>query len=186
MCDGRTASKLTALSTAKRNNLGPENLVRCAQLNQYWRYGFGSPDVTRHCQKVRLELPTANRKPSDPIVSGIPTLQDLLNADTVGDQPIDEESLFNHPDPYGISDFEAMEEGEDETDTAAPPLVTRRAGLPTLEIDAYIDLQAPKLVDRFAPGQDKPAQAIPQPTKIPTKSNAEWEAKDADWDESEW
>ncbi|KAJ6561004.1 hypothetical protein B0H10DRAFT_1966656 [Mycena sp. CBHHK59/15] len=55
MCNERTASKLTAMSTAKRNKLGPENLVRCAQLNQYWRYGFGSSEVQRHCQKVRLE-----------------------------------------------------------------------------------------------------------------------------------
>ncbi|KAJ6555243.1 hypothetical protein B0H10DRAFT_2241439 [Mycena sp. CBHHK59/15] len=117
MCDERTASKLTSMSTAKRNNLGPENLVRCAQLIQYWRYGFGSSEVQHHCQKVRLELPTPNRKPSDPIVAGIPTLRDLLNADTVEQHPIDEEALFNYPDPYGIKDFEEMEEGEDDTDT---------------------------------------------------------------------
>ncbi|KAJ6583649.1 hypothetical protein B0H10DRAFT_2198266 [Mycena sp. CBHHK59/15] len=107
MCDERTASKLTAMSTTKRNNLGPENLVRCVQLNQYWWYGFGSSEVQRHCQKVRLEIPTPNRKPSDHIV-----------ADTVEQHPIDEEALFNHPDPYGIKDFEEMEEGEDDTDTA--------------------------------------------------------------------
>ncbi|KAJ7842168.1 hypothetical protein B0H13DRAFT_2365352 [Mycena leptocephala] len=88
MCDERTASKLTAMSTAKRNNLGPENLIRCAQLNQYWRYRFGSSEVQQHCQKVRLELPTTNRKPSDPIVAGIPTLQDLLNADSNSDRSI--------------------------------------------------------------------------------------------------
>ncbi|KAJ7927093.1 hypothetical protein B0H13DRAFT_2312870 [Mycena leptocephala] len=103
MCDERTASKLTAMSTAVRNNLGPENLVRCAQLNQYWRYGFGSPEVKRHCQKVRLELPTPNRKPSDPIVSGIPTLQDLLNADTTADQSVDEESRCIKPIKPGTS-----------------------------------------------------------------------------------
>ncbi|KAJ7884893.1 hypothetical protein B0H13DRAFT_2343457 [Mycena leptocephala] len=88
MCDERTASKLTAMSTAKRSNLGPENLIRCAQLNQYWRYRFGSSEVQQHCQKVRLELPTTNRKPSDPIVAGIPTLQDLLNADSNSDRSI--------------------------------------------------------------------------------------------------
>ncbi|KAJ7718410.1 hypothetical protein DFH07DRAFT_973302 [Mycena maculata] len=132
MFDKRTASKLTAQSTAKQNGLGPENLIRLAQLNQYWRYGFGSAD----CQKVRLELPTANRKPSDPVVIGIPTLKDLLNADSVDSQPMDEESLCNHPDPYRMKDLEAMEEGEDETNTAPPPLVIRRANLPTLEIEA--------------------------------------------------
>ncbi|KAJ7231430.1 hypothetical protein C8J57DRAFT_1730175 [Mycena rebaudengoi] len=63
-------------------------------------------EVKQHCQKVRLELPTSNRKPSDPIVAGIPTLHDLLNPDTVDDEPIDEEALFNNPDPYGIKDCE--------------------------------------------------------------------------------
>ncbi|KAJ6587752.1 hypothetical protein B0H10DRAFT_1961344 [Mycena sp. CBHHK59/15] len=184
--DERTASRLTAMSTAKRNNLGGENLVRLAQLNQYWRYGFGSPDIQRHCQKVRLELPTPNRKASDPVVVGIPTLQDLLNADSVDDQSIDEEALFNHPDPYGIKDLEAMEEGEDETDTTPPPLVIRRANLPTLEIEAYIDLKAPKLTQRFAPNQGKPEQTS-QPTTKPAKEpSTKWTAADAEWDASDW
>ncbi|KAJ7845606.1 hypothetical protein B0H14DRAFT_3454874 [Mycena olivaceomarginata] len=168
MCDERTASKLTAMSTAKRNNLGPENLIQCAQLNQYWRYGFGSSEVKQHCQKVRLELPTANRKPSDPVVAGIPTLQDLLNADSE-QVAIDEDALFNHPDPYGMEDLEAMEEGEDDTDTAAPPLVIRRANFPTLEIEAYIDLKAPKLTQRFAATQGMPEEPTARPAKLPAK-----------------
>ncbi|KAJ6558697.1 hypothetical protein B0H10DRAFT_2213208 [Mycena sp. CBHHK59/15] len=103
MCDERTASKLTATDTARRNNLSAENLVRCAQLNH-----------------------SVNRKPSDPIVAGIPTLRDLLNPDTTNNEPVDEEALFNAADPYGIEDLEAMEEGEDETDTSPPPLVIWR------------------------------------------------------------
>jgi len=121
------------------------------------------------------------------VVTGIPTLRDLLNADSVDSQPIDEEALFNHPDPYGMKDLEAMEEGEDETDTAPPPLVTRCANLPTLEIEAYIDLKASKLKQRFAPDQGKPAQSTSQPaTKPANPSNAEWTATDADWDASDW
>ncbi|KAJ7095042.1 hypothetical protein C8R44DRAFT_890166 [Mycena epipterygia] len=163
------------LGTAKRNNLGAENLVRCAQLNHYWRYGFGSSKVQRHCQKVRLELPTPSRKPSDPIVAGIPKLQDLLNADPLDEQPLDEEALFNpldpYPlDPYGVKDYEAMEEGEYETDTAAPPLVIRHAGVPTLEIEAYIDLNAQKLTQRFTPDQGKPQQRHAQPAKKPVRA----------------
>ncbi|KAJ6583314.1 hypothetical protein B0H10DRAFT_2234855 [Mycena sp. CBHHK59/15] len=91
MCDERTASKLTAPDTARRNNLGAENLVRY------------------------------------PIVASIPTLRDLLNPDMTNNEPVDEEALFNAADPYGIEDLEAMEEGEDETDTSPPPLVIRRA-----------------------------------------------------------
>ncbi|KAJ7939778.1 hypothetical protein B0H13DRAFT_2300489 [Mycena leptocephala] len=169
MCDERTTSKLTAMSTAKRNNLGAENLVRCAQLNQYWRYGY-----------VRLELPSSTRKPSDPIVAGIPTLRDLLNADTVTDEPIDEEALFNHPDPYGITDFEAMQEGEDDADLAAPPLVTRRANIPSLEIEAYIDLNASKLTQRFAPDQGQLQAPVVEAAKKPAKEpNTAWVEEDA-------
>lgn len=80
-----------------------------------------------------MELPTPNHKPSDPVVVGISTLKDLLNADSVDSHPIDEESLFNHPDPYGTKDLETME-GEDKIDTAPPPLIIRRAKLPTLLI----------------------------------------------------
>ncbi|KAJ7343004.1 hypothetical protein DFH08DRAFT_1011576 [Mycena albidolilacea] len=182
MCDERTASKLTAMSTAKRNNLGPENLIRCAQLNQYWRYGFGSSEVKQHCQKVRLELPMANHKPSDPVVSGIPTLQDLLNADSE-QVAIDEDALFNHPDPYGMEDLEAMEEGEDDIDTAAAPLVIRRANFPTLGIEAYIDLKAPKLTQRFAATQGMPEEPTARPAKLPAKpSTGSWTTKDAEWD----
>ncbi|KAJ6534599.1 hypothetical protein DFH09DRAFT_1369723 [Mycena vulgaris] len=133
--------------------------------------------------KVRLELPTPNRKPSDPIVSGIPTLRDLLNADTVDQHPIDEEALFNHPDPYGIKDFEAMEEGEDETDTAPPPLVIRRANIPSLEIETYIDLNTPKLALRFAPDQGKPQPPVPAAAEKPVRApNAKWSMEDTEWD----
>ncbi|KAJ6631296.1 hypothetical protein B0H10DRAFT_2183260 [Mycena sp. CBHHK59/15] len=187
MCDEQTASKLTAMNTAKRNNLGPENLVCCAQLNQYWRYGFGSSEVQRHCQKVWLELPTPNCKLSNPIVASIPTLQDILNADTVDQHPIDEEALFNHPDPYGIKDFEVMEEGEDDTDTAPPPLVICRANLPTLEIETYIDLNSTKLAQCFAPDQGKPQQPVPAALTKPVKdSSTKWMAEDAEWDAGAW
>ncbi|KAJ7711463.1 hypothetical protein B0H14DRAFT_2645763 [Mycena olivaceomarginata] len=159
--------------------LGPENLVRLRL--------FGSAGVTRHCQKVRLELPTPNHKPSDPVVVGISTLKDLLNADSVDSHPIDKESLFNHPDPYAMKDLETMEEGEDEIDTAPPPLIIRRANLPTLEIDAYIDLRASKLTQRFAPDQGKSDELTSQPTPKPGKQpSSKLTAKDAEWDPSDW
>ncbi|KAJ6617717.1 hypothetical protein B0H10DRAFT_1948208 [Mycena sp. CBHHK59/15] len=187
MCDERTASKLTAMSTAKRNNLGAENLVRCTQLNQYWCYGYGDPEVPKHCSKVQLELPSSTRKPSDPIISGIPTLRDLLNADTVAEGPIDEEALFNHPDPYGITDFEAMQDGEDDADFAAPPLVTHRTNIPSLEIEAYIDLSTLKLTQCFAPDQGQPHEPVVVAAKKPAKElNTVWVEEDAEWDVSAW
>ncbi|KAJ6582800.1 hypothetical protein B0H10DRAFT_1962377 [Mycena sp. CBHHK59/15] len=159
MCDECMASKLTAY--------------------------FGSSEVQQHCQKVWLGLPSSNCKPSDPIVAGIPTLRDLLNADS--EQPINEETLFNHPDPYGVKDYEAMEEGEDDTDSAVPPLIIRCANLPVLEIETYIDLKAPKLTQCFAPDQAKPQQPVAQPIKKPTKSlTGNWTAEDTDWDAADW
>ncbi|KAJ7251942.1 hypothetical protein C8J57DRAFT_1520263 [Mycena rebaudengoi] len=168
MCDERTASKLTATDTAKRNNLGPENLIRCAQLNQYWRFASS------------FRSPTTNRPiPSSP---GF-----LLNADSLDERSIDEEALFNHTDPYGIKDYEDMEEGEDETDSAPPPLVIRQANMPTLEIETYIDLNAPKLVLRFAPDQGKLAPEEPLvPTAKKTTSGAKWTEADASWDADSW
>ncbi|KAJ7735538.1 hypothetical protein DFH07DRAFT_779972 [Mycena maculata] len=141
------------------------------QLNQYWWYGFGSTEVQRHCSKVQLELPISTHKPSDPIVSGVPT---LLNADPVDDTPIDEEALFNHPDPYGIKDYEAMQEGEDDSDTTSSPLVIRRADIPALARHRGC----------FAPDQEKPQQPVAEAAKNPLKDlKAKW---DAEWDAEQW
>ncbi|KAJ7466198.1 hypothetical protein B0H11DRAFT_1921935 [Mycena galericulata] len=98
-----------------------------------------------------------------------------------------EEALFNNPDPYGMKELEAMEEGEDDTDTAPPPLVNRRANLPTLEVEAYIDLKAPKLKERFAPDQGKSGQPTSQPALQPPKqSSSKWTEEDAEWDPTDW
>ncbi|KAJ7648474.1 hypothetical protein B0H17DRAFT_1215619 [Mycena rosella] len=94
--------------------------------------------------------------------------------------PVDEESLFNHPDPYGLKDFEVMDEGKDETDTAPPPLFARRTGLPSLEIEVYINLNAPKLKQCLASGQGEPEQPAAQQAQKPAKLNVKWDTKDAE------
>ncbi|KAJ6555915.1 hypothetical protein B0H19DRAFT_1071060 [Mycena capillaripes] len=71
--------------------------------------------------------------------------------------------------------------------TAPPPLVIRQANRGTLEIETYIDLNAPKLTDRFAPDQGMPKQPVAQPAKKPAKApTAEWTEKDAEWDVESW
>ncbi|KAJ3978726.1 hypothetical protein F5890DRAFT_1238675 [Lentinula detonsa] len=75
MCDERSASRLAAYNTAKRNGLSGKNLIWMAQLQQFWRYGFSDPKYT-HTAKLDLkqmdnggatiQLPT-------------PKIQDLLN-----------------------------------------------------------------------------------------------------------
>jgi hypothetical protein len=75
MCDEHTASKMSAFSTAKRNGLSGENIIRMAQLQQYWCYGFTNP---KYSHTATLTLPKT--KPSaQPIQLPAPTLNDLLN-----------------------------------------------------------------------------------------------------------
>ncbi|KAJ7732371.1 hypothetical protein DFH07DRAFT_780975 [Mycena maculata] len=89
--------------------------------------------------------------------------------------PIDEEALFNHPDPYGIKDYEVMQEGENDSDTASLSLV------------AYIDLMASKLTQHFALDQEKPQQPVAEATKNPVKDpKAKWAETDAEWDAEQW
>ncbi|KAJ7940085.1 hypothetical protein B0H13DRAFT_1850278 [Mycena leptocephala] len=133
--------------------------LSATQLNQYWRYGFGTPEVQRHCQKVRLELPT-------------PT-------DSQTNRPHRRRS----PLQPTLKDYEAIEEGKDDTDIAPPPLVIRRGNLPVLEIETYIDLNAPKLAQCFAPDQGKPQDPVVQPAKKPAKDpKTKWATEDTELD----
>ncbi|KAK7015968.1 hypothetical protein R3P38DRAFT_2543209 [Favolaschia claudopus] len=183
MCDECTVSKLSAMSTAKRNYLSAENLVRCAQLNQYWRYGYGRQDVRNHTQ-VRLELPVSNRKPTNPKRARIPTLADLLNTGPPPDasEPIDLETVFNlrAADP---AEVEEMADGEDDEDFAAPVLVERTANVPTLDIETYIGINAPKLLKRFAPKQMDIREAL-SPQK--EKRKAAWKPENSTWEAHRW
>ncbi|KAJ6572966.1 hypothetical protein B0H10DRAFT_2444240 [Mycena sp. CBHHK59/15] len=80
-----------------------------------------------------------------------------------------------------------MEAGEDDTDTAPPPLVVRRADLLSLEIETYIDLSAAKLKERFAPDQGKPQPEVPETPKKPAgQSSSKWTATDTEWDAAAW
>ncbi|KAJ7724092.1 hypothetical protein DFH07DRAFT_783388 [Mycena maculata] len=101
--------------------------------------------------------------------------------------PINEEALFNHPDLNGIKDYEAMQEGENNSDMASPLLVVRHADIPALDIEAYIDLMASKLTQHFAPDQEKPQQPVAEAAKNPVKDpKAKWAETDAEWDTEQW
>jgi hypothetical protein len=75
MCDERTASKLSAFNTAKRNGLTGPNIIWMAQLQQYWNHGFSNPN---YIHKARLTIPKTQNHLTT-IVLPPPTLQDLLN-----------------------------------------------------------------------------------------------------------
>ncbi|KAJ6553861.1 hypothetical protein B0H10DRAFT_1968085 [Mycena sp. CBHHK59/15] len=63
----------------------------------------------------------------------------------------------------------------------------RRANLPTLEIETYIDLDAPKLKARFVSDQEKPQPEVPVAAKKPSQQpSSKWTATDTDWDAAAW
>lgn len=134
MCDERTASKLSAFNSAKRNGLSPVNLINMAKLQDYWRYGLGSPG-SEH--SATLKLPKAPKSTS--VHLPIPTLQDLLNP-----APPNEEPEFLVADPYGIQALSAEEDDEEDA-----PVIIRDSDLIRLEIEDLIDLQNTKLQLRY-------------------------------------
>ncbi|KAK7050691.1 hypothetical protein R3P38DRAFT_3608694 [Favolaschia claudopus] len=116
------------------------------------------------------------------------SLRDLLNAESTSDSPadIDEDKLFNPPDPYGIKDYEAMQEDEEDSDFTPPPLVCRKANFPVFDIETYIDLKAPKLTARFAEDQEKPKTDVAAPKKAAKAPATQWSVDDAEWDADNW
>ncbi|KAJ7203595.1 hypothetical protein GGX14DRAFT_398755 [Mycena pura] len=62
-----------------------------------------------------------------------------------------------------------------------------RAGLPTLDIEAYVNLNAPALAARFAPDQGKstPAESLPIAAKR-TGTTTKWTDEDTEWDAASW
>ena len=124
MCDERTASKLSAFSTAKRNGLTGPNIIRMAQLQQYWNNGFSDPNY-KH--KARLTIPKSQTVPAT-IVLPPPTLQDLLNpapshgVDSGGDA--DDTPAATAEEMYGAG----FDDGDD--DESPPITFVRGANLP--------------------------------------------------------
>ena len=104
MCDERTASKLSAFNSTKRNGLSPANLINMAKLQDYWRYGLGSPG-SEH--SATLKLPKAPKSTSVHLPA--PTLQNLLNP-----APPNEEPEFLIADPYGVQALGAEEDDEED------------------------------------------------------------------------
>ena len=110
MCDERTASKLSAFNTAKRNGLTGPNIIRMAQLQQYWNHGFSNPNYNH---KARLTIPKSQTHPTT-IMLPPPTLQDLLNP-----MPSMDESLAADSESNDITTMEEMygavfDEGDDD------------------------------------------------------------------------
>ena len=66
---------MLAFSTTRHNGLTGANIIRMAQLQQYWTHGFNDPN---YMHKAQLVIPKSQSQPSH-VVLATPTLQDLLN-----------------------------------------------------------------------------------------------------------
>jgi hypothetical protein len=185
MCDERTASKLSAFNTAKRNGLTGPNIIRMAQLQQYWNHGFSDPNYNH---KARLTIPTTQTHPTT-IVLPPPTLQDLLNpASSDGPGDSDDHTSMSAPTTTAEEMYGArFDEGDD--DESSPITFIRGVNLERLSIEAFVDLANPKLIMRFQ-DSEFPATSAPGSAKGKGKANdsqpqkagsSKWSEEDAQW-----
>ncbi|KAJ6459311.1 hypothetical protein C8R45DRAFT_942337 [Mycena sanguinolenta] len=179
MCDERTASKTTAWSTAKRNGLGPVNIIQMGILEKYWKYGLTNNRVYAHFARLNLDNFDTTRPPPTRILPP-PTLQDLLNPVPVN--PVQsaaaEALLFDNPDPYGN-----MDEDEDEYEF---PAVVRSSTARRLAIEDFVDLQAPALLARLIPdsaAKKGPTKAAGPAKTVSTLSEPVWTSQQTVWAE---
>jgi hypothetical protein len=171
MCDERTASRLAAFNSAKRNGLSAENLIHMAQLHDYWTYGLDAPKST-HTATLHLPMSTPSH-----VHLPAPTLQDLMNPSSASDEV--EEPSFICDDPYGT----AMLDDDDDDE----PIITRGLAVERLEIEKLVDLANSKLVARYS-GVSKskcsaaPAAKVAPPATVTDKwSDENWVAEEADF-----
>lgn len=182
MCDERTASKLSAFNTAKRNGLTGPNIIRMAQLQQYWNHGFSNPN---YIHKARLTIPKSQTHPTT-IVLPPPTLHDLLNPAPSMDGPGDSNDYLSESAPtttaeemYGA----VFDEGDD--DESSPITFVRGVNLDRLAIEAFIDLANPKLILRFqdfeSPVTSALGSAKGKGKADDSARSSKWSEKDAKW-----
>jgi hypothetical protein len=154
MCDERTASRMGALSTAKRNGLSAEHIIQSVQLQEFWGTNGFEPDPSGH--QVHLKLP----KRATPSVVTLPTpkLSDLLNP--LLPEIDSDTTLFDNPDPY------ELDKVSDPLEDPEMPQIIR--GGKTLDIEQYVDLRNLKLQRRYKPldhDNDISEPEAPKPVK---------------------
>ena len=98
---------MSAFNTAKRNGLSGLNIIRMAQLQQYWTSGIGQSD-SKYTHTAHLNLPKPQSQPTS-ITLPAPMLQDLLN-------PAPTDTL---DDPYGA---ELLDDDNNSSDDDEAPV----------------------------------------------------------------
>ncbi|KAJ3744280.1 hypothetical protein DFH05DRAFT_1525301 [Lentinula detonsa] len=125
ICDERQASRLGWLDNARRASITPENLINSAKMYECFAFGL---DEKPSAHKARhRHFMTLNSENVDPTSLNKATLED---------------SWFNNPDPYDISEVDRADETEAEAllDMSTVRSSTRFA------ISQYIQLSDPSLI----------------------------------------
>ncbi|KAJ7503587.1 ribonuclease H-like domain-containing protein [Mycena galericulata] len=177
MCDERTASKMTANSTAKRNGLAADNIIQMGILEKYWKYGFTTSNVYTHTARLVLDDFTAETAPPTSNFPA-PTLQDPFPIDVDSS----EDTLFNNPDPYGQA---ALSDDEDDADEDAETVMapTPEPTAPRLAIEEYINLAAPAILARLDPGNHKKVtgNGSSAGSTVPAGQKSKWTPQSTAW-----
>jgi hypothetical protein len=171
MCDERTASRMTAISTAKRNGLNGRHVVQTAILQEHWTKGLGAPDY-KH--QAHIKVPKLEAAQST-IQRPAPKLMDLLNP-----TPANDPFQACESDPYKLNDMwdPDNEFDLDEGMSSAPTILW---GGGSLAVEEWVDLDNSNLLARFSEDGVQPAPKAA--TKDSPKPSA---AKEAEWVEENY
>ena len=188
MCDERTASKMSAFSTAKRNGLTGPNIIRMAQLQQYWNHGFSNPNYNH---KARLTIPKS-QTPNHPttIVLPAPSLRDLLNPATSDGSAESNDYMSELAcDSVAVEEMYGMVFDEGDDDESSPITFVRGVNLERFAIEAFVDLANPKLITRFQDSESPATSALGSAKgkekaddfQPPKGKSSKWSEEDAKW-----
>lgn len=181
MCDERTASKMAAWNTAKRNGLSADYIINMGILEKYWKYGFNNSGIYTHTSRLSLDnfdgdtLPPTRTLPA-------PSLQDLLNPIPL-DPTLSEATLFSNPDPYGQAALDEDEDdGGDDGDMEPAPVIVRSFDARRLAIEQFVNLESPAVLVRLNLGPKNMAGSTSSARSIPVVApKAKWTPQSATW-----
>ncbi|KAJ6610269.1 hypothetical protein B0H10DRAFT_2225165 [Mycena sp. CBHHK59/15] len=159
MCDKRTASKMAAWSTVKKNGLAVDYIINMGILEKYWK--LLTRQLLRRLLSKTFLLPAGSSQPdSAPNPS--------------------EATLFDNPDPYSHM---ALEEDEDDSDTQEGTVIVCSFDVRRLAIKVLVNLEAPALVARLTPeNATKPTAGTSTARSTPAApQKAKWTVSSASW-----
>ncbi|KAJ7182160.1 ribonuclease H-like domain-containing protein [Mycena filopes] len=146
ICDERTASRLGWFNAARRSSMLPENLVGCAQLYDFYKYGISEG---AYSHEAHVNLDEVHNPAGTTQTRSAPSLMDLINEENISPATVDqaalEELLFNHPDPYDLAETERLAFGS--------PAVVRTHTV--FAISEYVKLESPVLAELIQPSTEQ-------------------------------